>query len=200
MTAPFDYASTPYVRRHGPTGYADYASYRPWLRDEFTFRCVFCLRREIWSAVIGEFAIDHFEPVANRPDKTTDYDNLLYACAACNVRKADQFVADPRTALSRESMDVGIDGSIEACSRQARQVVRVLQLDGPEMTEFRALWIDILRLAAACDPNLYRRLLKFPDDLPDLSSLKPPGGNTRPEGIERSYFQQRERGELPEIY
>jgi hypothetical protein len=28
----FTYPADPHLRRHGPTGYADYESYRPWLR------------------------------------------------------------------------------------------------------------------------------------------------------------------------
>ncbi len=40
MTDPFSYPNRPHVRRHGPRGYANYESYRPWLRDEFSFRCV----------------------------------------------------------------------------------------------------------------------------------------------------------------
>lgn len=35
----------------------------------------------------------------------------------------------------------------------------------------------------------------FPDDLPDVGRLQPPA-NSRPEGIEQSYFAQRLRGEL----
>ena len=46
MTDPFSYPAAVHVRRHGPQGYADYASYRPWLRDEFAFRCVYCLLRD----------------------------------------------------------------------------------------------------------------------------------------------------------
>ena len=38
MTVPFVYPAAPLVRRHDPHGYADYASYRDWLRDEFSFR------------------------------------------------------------------------------------------------------------------------------------------------------------------
>lgn len=53
MTFPFNYPDAPHRRRHGPRGYADYASYRPWLRDEFTFRCVYCLLREQWGLVRG---------------------------------------------------------------------------------------------------------------------------------------------------
>jgi hypothetical protein len=44
--SPFTYPSAPLVRRHGPQGYADYVSYRPFLPDEFQFRCVYCLLRE----------------------------------------------------------------------------------------------------------------------------------------------------------
>ena len=37
MTPPFRYPPAPYARRHGPQGYADYGSFRPWLRDEFSY-------------------------------------------------------------------------------------------------------------------------------------------------------------------
>ncbi len=43
MTDPFSYPAGAHVRRHGPQGYAEYANYRPWLRDEFTFRCAYWL-------------------------------------------------------------------------------------------------------------------------------------------------------------
>jgi len=39
-----------------------------------------------------------------------------------------------------------------------------------------------------------------PDDLPDLSRLAPPGGNSRPDGIANCHFSRRSRGELPELY
>ena len=48
--------------------------------------------------------------------------------------------------------------------------------------------------------ELYRRCLAYPDDLPDLSALRPPGGNARPEGIAQSAFARRERGELSGTY
>ncbi len=86
MTDPFAYPPAPHVRRHGPQGYADYQSYRPWLRDEFSFRCVYCLLREQWGQMRGGHAIDHFLPVAQHPDRANDYDNLVYACTAWNVQ------------------------------------------------------------------------------------------------------------------
>lgn len=200
MTVPFTYPARPHARRHGPTGYADYTSYRPWLRDEFAFRCVYCLRREAWGRVFGEFAIDHFLPVKFRPDRATDYTNLLYACGPCNLKKGERFVADPLTHLLSDRLQVADDGRVTGLSRECRQIVEVMQLGSPELVEFRAMWIDILRLATAANPLLYRRILGFPDDLPDLVTLQPPGGNTLPQGVEESFLRQRERGELPDIY
>lgn len=39
----FTYPRRPHVRRHGPRGYRAYQSYKPWLRDAFEFRWVYCL-------------------------------------------------------------------------------------------------------------------------------------------------------------
>jgi hypothetical protein len=38
----------------------------------------------------------------------------------------------------------------------------------------------------------------LPNDLPNLARLRPPGGNSRPEGMEQSYFVQMEKAILPE--
>jgi hypothetical protein len=73
----FTYPADPHVRRHGPQGYASIGSYRPWLRDEFSFRCVYCLLREQWSLLPGMFDIDHFRPVVHHADLALTYDNLL---------------------------------------------------------------------------------------------------------------------------
>src|SRR5262249_7625765 len=83
----FEYPTRPHERRHGPDGYDDYESYREWLRDEFSFRCVYCLHRERWYARAGAFHIDHFIPVVQDPSGRLDYLNLLYACATCNLAK-----------------------------------------------------------------------------------------------------------------
>ena len=56
----FDYPEPREARRHLPANYAAYESYRPWLRDEFDFRCVYCLKRETWGQVTSEFELDHF--------------------------------------------------------------------------------------------------------------------------------------------
>lgn len=200
MTNPFAYPVLPLARRHGPRGYADHLGFRPWLRDEFTFRCAYCLRREQWGTVRGTFAVDHFVPAAVRPDLTTDYNNLVYACATCNLVKSDRELPDPAEVLLRDDVRVADDGTIEGDTPDARRLIRVLGLDDPEFTEFRLLWIGIVALAARHDTDLLRRVLGFPADLPDLGALKPPDGNARPEGVAASHFERRVRGELPDTY
>lgn len=200
MTAPFDYPAGPHRRRHGPRGYADYASYRPWLRDEFSFRCVYCLLREQWGRVRGLWALDHFLPVAHHPERATDYDNLLYACATCNAAEGDRAVPDPLVTLSGAGARVAEDGVLHANTPEARRLIELLGLDSPQSTEFRMLWIGIIAMAARYDPELHARLMGYPEDLPDLRRLRPPGGNERPQGVEESALGRRESGTLPPIY
>src|SRR6266702_8310460 len=85
MTIPFIYPSATHVRRHGPAGYADHAGYRPWLRDEFSFRCVYCLLREQWGQMRGGHAIDHFLPgrLTSRPFRALICQRNCYTTSMC---------------------------------------------------------------------------------------------------------------------
>jgi len=197
---PFEYPDEPHARRHGPQGYADYESYRPWLRDEFTFRCVYCLKRERWGHVAGEYDIDHFQPVSVNAALGTDYDNLLYACARCNLAKRDREVPDPTVHLTTDELRVYPDGRIEGLTPAAKKLIAKLDLDSPQATQWRLIWIRNVELARQFDREQYERLLSFPDDLPDLSRLRPPGGNTRPAGVEESHFVRRQRNQLAVTY
>ena len=200
MTVPFTYPAVARVRRHGPRGYADYESYRPWLRDEFAFQCVYCLLRETWGPLKGVYALDHFRPMAARPDLALEYGNLLYGCVSCNLSKGSQKTPDPLACLLDPAVQVSEDGAMHAETPAARKLIEMLGLNRPRLREFRELWIRIVRLAMLCDPDLLRRLLGYPADLPDLSALRPPEGTTRPAGVAQSHFARRQRGELPDAY
>ena len=101
----FEYPVGPHVRRHGPEGYADYESYRDWLRDEFTFRCVYCLHREEWYNRSGAFHIDHFVPASTNASGKCEYKNLLYSCATCNMAKSNILdLPDPCRVAFKEYM------------------------------------------------------------------------------------------------
>ncbi len=196
---PFVYPRAPHLRRHGPAGYAQYERYRPWLRDEFAFCCVYCLKREQWGVVRATYHLDHFRAQVHQPHAARDYDNLLYACAACNIAKGDADVPDPCICMLDGHVTVDEHGRIHGATPDARRVIGKLGLDAPDYREFRMLLISIVQLAATSDPNLFRMLMKYPDDLPDLSALRPPR-NTRPQGVHESFRARRDRGQLPETY
>jgi len=166
----FDYPEPRAERIHGPMGYSSYESFRPWLRDEFTFRCTFCLIRETWGRLTGEFELDHFNPQSLAPDNSLDYFNLVYSCRRCNQVKLNQLVPD-----------------------------RQLDLNSPKLMKWRVLWMRIIDLANERDPTLYRQLTGFPDDLPNLSQLRPPK-NSKPDGIRISWYAKRQRGQLPDLF
>lgn len=187
-------------RRHGPQGYSRYDQYRPWLRDEFSFRCVYCLKREQWGQVTADYELDHLEPQLLRPDLATSYDNLVYACRRCNNVKRAQQIDDPFFVATSDHLQLASTGELLASSDQAVRLVPVLDLNSPKMVEWRQFWVRIAELAQRNDPSLHRRILKFPDDLPRLEKRDPPEGNLRPEGILASWAALADRNELPDTY
>jgi len=197
---PYKYPDSPHVRLHGPAGYTVYGSYREWLRDEFLFRCVYCLHREKWSPPRGVWHIDHRLPQETHADQVVEYDNLVYACAACNLAKGKRDVPDPCSCLLHDAVEVYEDGRIEARTSDAQRTIRRLGLDGPEDAEFRSQLIGIYRLKDY-DYERFLTWMGYPTDLPDLAQKdKRCPGNTRPEGIEKSCFALRSRNELPDYY
>lgn len=182
----FNYPECRESRRHGPAGYARYESYRPWLRDEFVFQCVYCLKRESWGQVVGEFELDHFKPQALFPEQALNYENLVYACARCNATKGSCQIDDPFHQLHQNSIMCSnyiLTGSTEA----ARRIIQILDLNSPMMIRWRRLFVSIVDLAAKNDPNLFQMLVGLPDTLPNLSRLRPPS-NLRPEGVKESWY------------
>jgi len=196
----FDYPDPRSHRRHGPAGYASYGSYRPWLRDEFTFRCIYCLKREQWGQVTGEYDIDHFRPQTCCPDLAADYPNLVYSCRRCNSVKLDQEVADPFVGMIGVRIRTMPDGTVRGIDAVATRLILQLDLNSPRLVQWRTMWSRIADLARKRDQELLRRLVGFPENLPDLRRLRPPAGNTRPMGIAESWAALAKQGKLPDRY
>ncbi len=77
---PLAYPSTAHVRRHGPMGYAEDEKYKPFLRDEFDYRCVYCLCREAWSPEgASHFSVEHLIVAGTAAPGLTRYETLVYA-------------------------------------------------------------------------------------------------------------------------
>ena len=119
--------------------------------------------------------------------------------ASCNAVKGDQQVPDPLKVLLADDVVVYEDGHIEGRSRDANRLIATMQLDRPAYIDRRRLIWRMLTTAQQYDLVLYRQLLGFPKDLPDLSRLRPPS-NTKPKDVEHSFHAQRKREGLPLTY
>jgi hypothetical protein len=168
----FRYADTPYERRHGPPGYEDYRSYKPWLRDEFHFRCVYCLCRERWFPDGDDsFSVDHVRPRQTAPEHIDTYDNLVYACCQCNAAKQDAIeVPDPCTVPFGNHLHVREDGTIHGLTSQGVVLIRICRLDRPKLTTFRRGMLELFRILETHQGSevvaLRRRFFGFPENLP----------------------------------
>jgi hypothetical protein len=196
----FEYPIELHTRRHGPTGYESYESYRDWLRDEFTFRCVYCLHRERWYGRGATFHIDHFSPQSDDPGGRCDYENLLYACATCNeAKKAILGIPNPCAVSFGDCLRILPDGHIEALNGDGEKIRQSLRLDSESNVRYRSRWMRVLETLQMINPVLYQEFMGFPEDLPNLQKKRVPN-NTKPEGATNCYFALRERGVLPVTY
>jgi hypothetical protein len=205
-TDAFSYSSVPKLRRHGPRGYLDYKHYKPWLRDDFSFRCVYCLCRETWYAD-GEayFGVDHVSPRGKAPQRLSSYNDLVYACCVCNAWKKDfPGAIDLGAVALAEHVESQPNGTIRALTVRGEALIDVCALNRPGLVTFRRDMRTLLTLLAGRRGEeairLRKRYLGYPDDLPDLAILRPPGGNSCPDGIAECAFERRRRGALPDVF
>jgi len=202
-----DSAESPHVRRHEP-GYENFQSYKPWLRDEFIFRCVYCLFRERWYGNGCEcFSVDHLVPrsVQGGRELECKYRNLAYSCMHCNAYRGVESILDPNKHLFHCHLTVNDqNGWIEGLTPLGKRTIRLLKLNHPLFIDRRRRSFSILSLKDEF-PNhpkvreLFVQEFGFPEDLPDLRTLKPPKGNP-PNSEGSCYYVLRERRELPEVY
>jgi HNH endonuclease len=202
----FQYPSVPHQRRHGPRGYRHHPSYKPWLRDEYAFRCVYCLCRERWFPDGDDhLSVEHFDPQSLARERRTEYDNLIYACCQCNASKRDcDWLLNPDSQALATHLEVLKDGSIRGLTSEGTACIKVCRLDRPKLTAFRKGLLALVRALAqhptAEGGRLLRHILGFPDNLPNLGVLRPPGGNARPDGVATSAHAQHLQGKLGETY
>ena len=203
MTVPFDYPPAPLARRHGPAGYADHSGNRPWLRDEFVFRCVYCLQREMWSRDRHRvFSVDHVVPQSAAPALTCVYSNLVYACLWYNSARQDVPVIDPTDEAMGHHVAVEPDGTTKGLTQDGELLVELLNLNAQAAVKER---LRVLRVRdryerTPDEPGAkvdYLETFGFPEDLPDLRALRPPAGKSSRADCHHS---RKERGDLPVVY
>jgi hypothetical protein len=208
---PFPYRTGKYDRKHGPDGYTDYGSFKPWLRDEYTFRCVYCLFREAWfSYGFYSFHIEHFVAKTLGGARVA-YENLFYACEKCNLVKARKTgLLNPDQVGYGDHILQNDDGRVEAKTPQGSAIIDLLQLNAKQRVDERAKFLKYARIASALDSPEHQGTREFllymlakefgyPEDLPDLSKERAPK-NTKKAGVETSHFARRAKGELASMY
>jgi hypothetical protein len=130
LLRPFDYPLVPHVRRHGPQGYTHYNAFKPWLRDEFSFRCAYCLFRERWYPDGQDaFSVDHLIPQIQSPELICEYTNLVYACRRCNALKALHRVPDPCEVAYGMHLRPQESGQIAPLSETGEALLQFLDLN-----------------------------------------------------------------------
>ena len=87
-------------------------------------------------------------------------------------------VPDPRLVLTREAVSIKPDGSIEGLTDDAKRLIGILALDSQAFDKWRLIWMRNIELAQEHDLEQFKRLMGFPDDLPNLRLLRPPMGTT----------------------
>lgn len=111
---------------------------------------------------------------------------------------------DPCTQAMATHLHTLPDGMIEALTREGHKLCDLCHLNRPLLVQFRRHVLELIELLQRRQGPEYerilRRILSFPDDLPNLRSKRPPGRNSRPDGISLSCFERRKRGQLPEVY
>jgi hypothetical protein len=196
LPEPFAYPMEAHVRKHAPAGYKGNKGFKPWLRDEFTFRCVYCLQRETWSRDGSDaFSVDHIIPVSEDPTQEFQYDNMLYACTRCNSARQETRVIDPIKVAIGEHLRVNTDdGSIIGLSDEGRFIIRLLRLDNASARRERLRILRILnrRTRQPDDESARTDFLEafgYPEDLPDLARKKPRGGNALKENAKTCFLR-----------
>ena len=214
LPAPMSFPASPHVRRHGPYGLT-YDKYKDWVRDEFQFRCVYCLHREKWGKDgWRNFQLDHVVAWTADEAKRHIYENIVYSCGSCNWTKQERPLPDPCSVAFHGFYQFEPDGSVTPLDRAGERYIEILGLDAPHLANFRRrtfrtyrrleelielLGDDVDELEEADVLEEIADLLGYPDDIPDLRR-KRHKLSSKPNSEEQCYFARLERREIPAIY
>ena len=208
------FPESPHARRHGPYGLT-YDKYKDWVRDEFQFRCVYCLHREKWGKDgCRLFQLDHVVAWTADEAKRHIYENIVYSCGSCNWTKQERPLPDPCSVAFHGFYRFEPDGSVTPLDRAGERYVEILGLDAPHLINFRRrtfrthrrleelidlIGDDVDELDDADVLDEIADLLGYPDDIPDLRR-KRHKLNSKPKSEVQCYFARLERREIPAIY
>ena len=124
---------------------------------------------------------------------------LTTICSMCapraDLKKGDLLIPDPATVGFGGCLRVHRDGTIEALQAPGELLIDLLRLDDEDTTRYRRMMLEMLVTLGLNNQAAFVEWMGYPKELPDLSRprKKPPGGNSRPDGIAESCFWRRAR-------
>jgi hypothetical protein len=164
------------------------------------------LWRERWCAD-GDAAlgVEHLLAQSRHPELVCEYGNLVYSCCQCNsYRQGEDIGVDLNEEGLGGHLEVSDDGTVHAKTVEGRALIAACRLNRPRLNEARRFMAQALQLLrqnpAGAVGMLLDYTLGYPQNLPRLALLRPPGGNDKPEGVAQSYYELRKRGELLATY
>ena len=172
----FAYPARPLHRRHGPRGYADYQLYKPWLRDDFCFRCVYCQCRESWEPN-GQyvFSVEHIEAQTTHPDALATM-TICFTLVRCvmPVGAKCRCLLIPVWNLWPAHLQTLPNGMIDTQTKEGRQLCDLCHLNRPMLVQFRRYLLELIELFVSRqtpeEKRALQQILGFPEDLPNLRS------------------------------
>jgi hypothetical protein len=93
------------TRRTSTPKHKAYQRYKPYLREDFAYACVYCGMHENEAGGPRFFTVEHFRPKSRFPQLATEYTNLLYACSVCNTYKSNDWPHDDPLAAGAGYLD-----------------------------------------------------------------------------------------------
>jgi len=69
----------------------NYTRYRPYIREDFSECCAYCLMHEIFAGGQKNFELDHFKPKSKFPNLIHRYTNIYHSRHVCNQQKRDHW-------------------------------------------------------------------------------------------------------------
>jgi len=156
------------------TPFADYRAYHEEISEDCNFRCVYCdiLLRENGGEGMH---LDHFRPQKSFPELSKSPENLVLACAKCNLLKSDfwpdenlspSHFIDPFTITRADHFNVIEDGKVLGLSAQSNYMINIVSLNRLSRCTVRKMRIlknEASRLIAHIENELFNLDITSPD-------------------------------------
>lgn len=142
---PFKYPNKIHIRTEYPPTYSDYKKYKKYLKLEFSNKCIYCRKSDSLQD-LSAFHVEHYKPKKYFSSLETDYDNLLYSCAACNRYKSSYWSEDIKKQILNPCIHVmndyvGFDkierSKVIARNDQGELFIRLLRLNNNLSISYR---------------------------------------------------------------